>query len=179
MKTASRITFALPPQSITSIGGNIFESIHPPSPQMPPTTTSISINTQTDDLFSSRHLQEKESQTSSIELLHQSIQTESLNNDFISIGIQYDSDLISEQHVLCRDLTTCTCVEQLVKTRQFLVDTTTKFQTLSVSYRENFDQENEILIDFINLIDQQNNKNIKTYNDCRRIITIYHGSCQI
>ncbi|CAF4625818.1 unnamed protein product, partial [Rotaria magnacalcarata] len=52
IKTASRITFALPPQAASPISTNKFNSTHPPSPQMPPTTTATSIDTQTDDLLS-------------------------------------------------------------------------------------------------------------------------------
>jgi hypothetical protein len=127
IKTASRITFALPPQSASPVPTNVLDPIHPPSPQMPPTTTATSIETQTDDLSNSiRH--EKQCQTGSIEILNQSIQTDSTNTQLVSIGIQCQSDRVSEQHIVCRDLTVCTCVEQLVKTRQFLVDTTNKFQ---------------------------------------------------
>ncbi len=123
IKTASRITFALPPQSASPVPTNVFDPIHPPSPQMPPTTTATSIETQTDDLSNLiRH--DKQCQTGSIEILNQSIQTDSINTEFVSIGIQCQS----EQHIVCRDLTVCACVEQLVKTRQFLVDTTNKFQ---------------------------------------------------
>ncbi|CAF2945829.1 unnamed protein product [Rotaria sp. Silwood2] len=128
IKTASRITFALPPQAASPISTNIFDSIHPASPQMPPTTTATSIDTQTDDLLSHPILHEKHCQTKSIEIINQSIQTEYINSESISIGIQCHSDLVSEQHVVCRDLTACTCVEQLVKTRQFLIDTSIKLQ---------------------------------------------------
>ncbi|CAF3318564.1 unnamed protein product [Rotaria socialis] len=128
IKTASRITFALPPQATSPIPANNFDSTHPPSPQMPPTTTATSIDTQTDDLLSHPILHEKQCQTRPNEVRNQSVQTESMNNESVSIGIQYHSDLMSQQHVVCRDLTACTCVEQLVKTRQFIVDTTTKLQ---------------------------------------------------
>jgi hypothetical protein len=94
---------------------------------MPPTTTATSIETQTDNLsFPIQH--EKQCQTGPIETLQQSIQTDSTNMEFVSTGIQCQSDLVSEQHIVCRDLTACSCVEQLVKTRQFLVDTTNKSQ---------------------------------------------------
>lgn len=106
---------------------NLFDPIHPPSPQMPPTTTATSIDTQTDDL-SNPIRYEKQCQTGLIDITNQSIQTDSTNTELVSIGIQCQSDRLSEQHILCRDLTVCTCVEQLVKTRQFLVDTTTKLQ---------------------------------------------------
>jgi hypothetical protein len=97
---------------------------------MPPTTTATSIDTQTDEL--SHH--EKQCQTGSIEIKNQLIQTDSTHHtELISVGIQCQSNLISEQHIVCRDLTICTCVEQLVKTRQFLVDTSTKLQLPVVS----------------------------------------------
>ncbi|CAF1260748.1 unnamed protein product [Rotaria sordida] len=133
IKTASRITFALPPQTASPIPTNIFDSIHPQSPQMPPTTTATSIDTQTDDLLSHPIHHEKQCQTQSIEIINQSIQTESINNESVTIGIQCHSDLISEQHVVCRDLTVCTCVEQLVKTRQFLIDTSIKLQLPNIN----------------------------------------------
>ncbi|CAF0873268.1 unnamed protein product [Rotaria sp. Silwood1] len=133
IKTASRITFALPPQSASPISTNIFDSIHPQSPQMPPTTTATSIDTQTDDLLYQPILHEKQCQTKSIEVINQLVQTETIHNESVSIGIQYQSDFIYEQHVVCRDLTTCTCVEQLVKTRQFLVDTSIKLQLPNIN----------------------------------------------
>jgi hypothetical protein len=137
IKTASRITFALPPQIVSPSPTNVFDPIHPPSPQMPPTTTATSIDTQTDDLFNPiRH--EKLCQTELIQIKNQSIQTDSNNStELVSIGIQYQSDCLSEQHIVCRDLTVCTCVEQLVKTRQFLVDTTNKLQLPVVSNKIN------------------------------------------
>ncbi|CAF0746589.1 unnamed protein product [Adineta steineri] len=134
IKTASRITFALPAPSASPNPTNIFDSTHPPSPQMPPTTTATSIDTQTDN-FSRPACQEKQCQTGSIGSTNQTIQTDSINPELVSIGIQYQSDLISQQHVLCRDLTVCACVEQIVKTRQFLVDTSTKFQSTPVTIR--------------------------------------------
>ncbi|CAF0804230.1 unnamed protein product [Adineta steineri] len=134
IKTASRITFALPAPSASPNPTNIFDSTHPPSPQMPPTTTATSIDTQTDN-FSRPACQEKQCQTGSIGSTNQTIQTDSINPELVSIGIQYQSDLISQQHILCRDLTVCACVEQIVKTRQFLVDTSTKFQSAPVSIR--------------------------------------------
>ncbi len=135
IKTASRITFALPPQSVSPVPTNVFDPIHPTSPQMPPTTTATSIDTQTDDLSNPiRH--EKQCQTGFIDIKNQSIQTDSTNTELVSIGIQCQSDRASEQHIVCRDLTVCTCVEQLVKTRQFLVDTTTKLQLPVVSNKQ-------------------------------------------
>ena len=132
IKTASRITFALPPQSASPIPTHVFDPIHPPSPQMPPTTTATSIETQTDDLpMSVRH--EKQCQTGSMEISNQAIQTDSTNTEHVSIAIQCQSDRLSEQHIVCRDLTVCACVGQLAKTRQFLVDTTNKLQVPSVS----------------------------------------------
>jgi hypothetical protein len=102
---------------------------------MPPTTTATSIDTQTDDLSNPiRH--EKQCQTGLIEITNQSIQTDSTNTELVSIGIQCQSDHISEQHIVCRDLTVCACVEQLVKTRQFLVDTTNKLQLPVVSNKK-------------------------------------------
>lgn len=129
IKTASRITFALPPQSVSPAPTNVFDPIHPPSPQMPPTTTAISIETQTEHYsFSSFH-QARQSQTDFIETSNQSIQTDSTNQmQLISTATQHQSD----QHIVCRDLTNCTCVEQLVKTRQFLVDVTNKLQLPTV-----------------------------------------------
>jgi hypothetical protein len=129
IKTASRITFALPPQSASPVPTNVFDSIHPTSPQMPPTTTATSIDTQTDDLFHS----DQQCQTGSIQITNQSIQTDSTNPELISIGIQCQSDSFSEKHIICRDLTTCACVDQLTKTRQFLIDTTNKLQLPTVS----------------------------------------------
>jgi hypothetical protein len=99
---------------------------------MPPTTTATSIDTQTDDLSHSIS-HDKQCQTGSIEIKNQLIQTDSANTELISIGIQCQSDLMSEKHIVCRDLTACTCVDQLVKTRQFLVDTTNKLQLPNVS----------------------------------------------
>lgn len=96
---------------------------------MPPTTTATSIDTQTDDPI----LLEKQCQTKSVEVGNQIIQTEPMNNESVSIGIQCHSDILYEPHVVCRDLTVCNCVEQLVKTRQFLVDTTNKLQLPTVS----------------------------------------------
>jgi hypothetical protein len=127
IKTASRITFALPSQVASPVPTNVFDPIHPPSPQMPPTTTATSIDTQTDDL-SNPIRYEKQCQTGFIEITNQSIQTDPTNTELVSIGIQYQSDRVLEQHIVCRDLTVCACVEQLVKTRQFLVDTTNKLQ---------------------------------------------------
>lgn len=124
IKTASRITFALPPQSVSPAPSTVFDAIHPPSPQMPPTTTATSIETQTESSFH----QEQQCQTESIEISTQSIQTDLMNPQLVSIATQYQSDRMSEQHIVCRDLTACTCVEQLVKTRQFLVDITNKLQ---------------------------------------------------
>jgi hypothetical protein len=99
---------------------------------MPPTTTATSIDTQTDDL-SHPICQEKQCQTGSIELRNQIIQTDSTNTELVSIGIQCESNLMSQQHIVCRDLTVCACVEQLVKTRQYLVDTSSKLQLPAVS----------------------------------------------
>ena len=132
IKTASRITFALPAAVISPLPSNLFEPGHPPSPQMPPTTTATSIDTQTDDLmFLNSH--EEQCQTDSIILQHQAVQTES--NDYqltsVSVQCQINSD-IHEHHLICRDLTACVCVDQLVKTRQFLVDTTNKLQLPTV-----------------------------------------------
>jgi len=138
-KTASRRTFALPSQVASPVSTNLFDPIHPPSPQMPPTTTATSIDTQTDDLFNPiRH--EKPCQTELIQIKNQSIQTDSNNNntELVSIGIQCQSDRTSEQHIVCRDLTVCACVELLVKTRQFLVDTTNKLQLPVVSNKIKF-----------------------------------------
>ncbi|UJR38458.1 hypothetical protein I4U23_031126 [Adineta vaga] len=134
IKTASRITFALPPQSASPILTNILDSIHPPSPQMPPTTTASSTETQTDHLSHSIG-QEKQCQTRSIEVTNQTIQTDSSNTELISVGIQYQLDLSSssQQHVVCRDLTVCACVEQLAKTRQFITDTSSKLQLTSIN----------------------------------------------
>lgn len=128
IKTASRITFALPPQSVSPAPPNVFDPIHPPSPQMPPTTTATSIETQTEHYSFSKFQQEKHCQTESIEISNQSIQTDSIHSQFVSVATQYQSDRASEQHIVCRDLTTCTCVEQLIKTRHFLVDITNKLQ---------------------------------------------------
>ena len=127
IKTASRITFALPPrQSVSPV------PIHPPSPQMPPTTTAASIDTQT-ELFPNTVTQEQHCQTLFIDTQNQSIQTESTNQQSISTGVQYDVEHIpQQQHLLCKDLTVCTCVEQLVKTRQFLADTTNQLQSTVV-----------------------------------------------
>ena len=128
MKTASRITFALPAPVVSSPTPTaLFDPIHPPSPQMPPTTTATSIDIQTDD-FMYPILEDKQCQTKSIDIQHQSIQTDVISKQFISIGIQHQS----EEHLVCRDLTICGCVEQLVKTRQFLLDTTTKLQLPTV-----------------------------------------------
>lgn len=133
IKTASRITFALPPQSASPAPTNVFDPIHPPSPQMPPTTTAISIETQTEHYSFSSFQQEKQSQTDFIERSNQSIQTDSTNNiQLVSVATQYQFDQISQQHIVCRDLTNCTCVEQLVKTRQFLGDITNKLQLPAV-----------------------------------------------
>ncbi len=138
IKTASRITFALPSQIASPVPTNVFDPIHPPSPQMPPTTTATSIDTQTDDL-SNPIRYEKQCQTAGlIEITNQSIQTDPTNTELVSIGIQYQSDRVLEQHIICRDLTVCACVEQLVKTRQFLVDTTNKLQLPVVSNKIKF-----------------------------------------
>lgn len=91
IKTASRITFAVP---VTS----------PTSPQMPPTTTAMSIETQTDDSSRPVHF-DRTSQTELNPVEHRSCQTE----DHV-------------EHFICRDLTRCVCVEQLVKTQEFLND---------------------------------------------------------
>lgn len=135
IKTASRITFALPPQSVSPVPTNVFDSTHPPSPQMPPTTTATSIDTQT-ELFPNTNTHEQHCQTQLIDFQDQSIQTDQNNNNnqLISIGIQYDTEHFQQQkHLLCRDLTVCNCVEQLVKTRQFLVDTTNQLQSTTMN----------------------------------------------
>ena len=130
IKTASRITFALPAPVITSpVPTPLYDPVHPPSPQMPPSTTATSVDTQTDDPFS-RPGEEKECQTGPMEIQHQSMQTDRIDNESTSVGTQCQSS----EHLVCRDLTVCTCVEQLVKTRQFLLDTTTKLQ-LPVAHR--------------------------------------------
>ena len=98
IKTASRITFAVPIRS-------------PTSPQMPPTTTAMSIETQTDEPSPLRLDRLTQTETRLGE--DQSCQTE--NN---------------AEHLVCRDLTRCVCVEQLVKTREFLVESRTKSATL-------------------------------------------------
>lgn len=157
IKTASRITFALPPQVASPAPTNVFDPIHPPSPQMPPTTTATSIETQTDDL-SNPIQHEKQCQTGIIDIKNQSIQTDSMNIEQISIGVQYQSDRVSEQHIICRDLTVCACVEQLVKTRQFLVDTTNKLQLPVVSEKKIIDFSFYFRL-FNRLIDRHNHRN--------------------
>lgn len=103
---------------------------------MPPTTTATSIETQTDHSFKpSQH--EQECQTGLIDIINQSVQTDSTNIQLVSTAVQYQTDYLTEQHVICRDLTVCACVEQLVKTRQFLVDTTNKLQLPIVSNQNN------------------------------------------
>jgi hypothetical protein len=132
IKTASRITFALPPQSVSPTLTNILDPAHPPSPQMPPTTTAASIETQTDQSSLSAG-QEKQCQTSSSEVTNQIVQTDRSKIELVSVGIQCQPDLSSQQHIVCRDLTVCACVEQLVKTRQFIAETSTKLQLTPVS----------------------------------------------
>ncbi|CAF1331695.1 unnamed protein product [Adineta ricciae] len=135
IKTASRITFALPPPSTTSpVLTNILDPVHPPSPQMPPTTTAASIETQT-DLSSHSIVQEKQCQTGSVEMANQTVQTDSSTTELVSVGIQYQSALSSsqqQQHIVCRDLTVCACVEQLAKTRQFICDASAKLQVSTI-----------------------------------------------
>jgi len=95
---------------------------------MPPTTTAMSTDTQTDDLI----LYEKQNQTEPMDMDDHSVQTDLTNIEFVSTAVQYQQQQMSDTHDICRDLTVCACVEQLVKTRQFLVDTTNKFQTPTV-----------------------------------------------
>ena len=103
---------------------------------MPPTTTAASIETQT-DLSSHSIVQEKQCQTGSVEMANQTVQTDSSTTELVSVGIQYHSASSSseqqQQHIVCRDLTVCACVEQLVKTRQFICDASAKLQISSVS----------------------------------------------
>ena len=140
MKTASRITFALPCQGTSPMSTN-----HPPSPQMPPTTTTTtSIDTQTED-FSPIIVHEKQCQTQLIDTVNQLVQTEMPNDQLVSGDSRSSSNFLSEQHLVCRDLTVCSCVEQLVKTRQFLVDASVKLQLPTVRKRK---QNNKYFVSF-------------------------------
>lgn len=85
--------------------------------------------------MNNRLFNEEQCQTESVDIEHRSIQTDSTLVKTISVAVQCQQDSnFNEQHHICRDLTSCACVEQLVKTRQFLVETTNKFQSISVSH---------------------------------------------
>jgi hypothetical protein len=94
----------------SSIGTSILpETIYPPSPQMPPTSMTSSIECQTDSVM----IHDQQCQTSIDEYHHQSIQTEPISID-------------EQSHSICRDLTTCQCAQQLIKTHQFIQDVSMK-----------------------------------------------------
>ena len=89
------MTFALPTSMITSPALTpLFDSVYSPCSPMPPTSTATSIDIRTDD-FSHPILEEKQCQTEA-------------HGCSTSIGIQCQSF----EHLVCRDLTVWTCVEQ-------------------------------------------------------------------
>ena len=170
IKTASRITFALPSSAVSPVPIHAFDPIHPPSPQMPATSVATSIEIQTDETCRAP-LHEQQCQTEPVDVQHRSIQTEEKTHLLISTAAQCESNLLAEQHIVCRDLTACACVEQLVKTRQFLLETNTKVQVPAVSLTLVAFSRSILVCD----LDRSNSESFPTDDDRGRIHAEHDG----